>query len=43
MKVFVTDKYRVLTFMLICSVIVMGAFFAGEELERVVVPAQRGE
>ncbi len=31
MKVFVTDKYRVLTFMLICSVIVMGAFFAGEE------------
>ena len=31
MKVFVTDKYRVMTFFLICSVILMGAFFAGEE------------
>lgn len=31
MKVFVTDKYRVLTFLLICTVIGMGAIFAGEE------------
>lgn len=31
MKVFVTDKYRVLTFLLICTVIGMGAIFAGED------------
>jgi len=31
MKVFVTDKYRVFTFFLICAVIVMGGFFASEE------------
>ncbi len=29
MKIFVTDKYRVLTFMLICSVIGLGAFLSG--------------
>ena len=29
MKIFVTDKYRVLTFMLICTVIGIGAMFAG--------------
>lgn len=31
MKVFVTDKYRVLTFFLICAVICVGGVFAGEE------------
>jgi polysaccharide deacetylase family sporulation protein PdaB len=31
MRVFVTDKYRVLTFLLICTVIGMGAIFAGED------------
>ena len=31
MRVFVTDKYRVLTFMLICTVIGIGAIFAGNE------------
>ena len=31
MKVFVTDKYRVLTFLLICTAIGMGAIFAGED------------
>ncbi len=31
MKVFVTDKYRVLTFLLICTVIGMGAIFAEED------------
>ena len=30
-KVFVTDKYRVFTFLLICAVIVTGGFFASEE------------
>ena len=31
MTVFVTDKYRVFTFLLICAVIVTGGFFASEE------------
>lgn len=31
MKVFVTDKYRVFTFLLICAVIVTGGIFASEE------------
>jgi len=33
MKIFVTDKYRILTFMLICAVMVTGAVFAGQGTE----------
>ena len=35
MKIFVTDKYRVLTFMLICTIIGIGAMFAGSGTKNV--------
>lgn len=41
MKIFVTDKYRVLTFALICAVIGIGAMFATNSDTATVVTSQR--